>query len=272
MKRLLKWVALLVVLGVLIALAESASTPIKLLALLGGVILVVLWLKSAFVRWIKKDDKAPAWDEIPSSPPIVPEPRFKGGGPIGRAIMNWFAKRPLSNAKKGDRDSYNAVGELYDIGSKYTPKNPVEAMRWYKAAVGEGDPATASGPHYSKLRIAEMYEDGEGVAQDIDGAGRIYKTLPHYPSAMLHFAIAHIEGRGVSHDYIEAYRLLLTADKFYSMHPPTRKQVETDPQSHRSNRRHIRVRELMATLEVSLKPEQLMKAREAAREWWNAHR
>ncbi len=93
-----------------------------------------------------------------------------------------------------------------------------------------------------------------------------------FPSARLHFAIANIEGRGVPRDYVEAYKLLLLADKTRSWHPPSRKQVETDPQRHRENRRHIRVRELMATLESELPPEQLLRAREAAREWWNTHR
>jgi hypothetical protein len=226
-------------------------------------------LKSAVQRWLKSEAKAPAWDEIALVQPIIPEPPFtdRGGGVLG----SWFAKRSVSNAKKGDRDYYNAVGECYDIGTKYTPKDPVEAMRWYNAAV-DGDPIKATGPHYSKLRIAEMYEDGEGVTRDLETAGRIYKTLPHYPSAMLHFAIAHIEGRGVPQDYVEAYKLLLTADKFFSMHPPTRKQVQTDPQQRRRNHRHTKVRELIMMLETRLKPEQLIKARDKAREWWNANR
>ena len=89
---------------------------------------------------------------------------------------------------------------------------------------------------------------------------------------MLHFAIAYVEGRRVPQDYVEAYKLLLLANKFRSMNPPTRKLVETDPQRHRENRRHIRVRELMAVLESRMAPEHLLRAKEAAREWWNAHR
>src|SRR5439155_23431362 len=154
---------------------------------------------------------------------------------------------------------------------KIHSENPAEAMRWYRAAVGGGDPAKANGPLYAKLRIAEMYEDGEGVARDLDEAGRIYKTIPDFPSAMLHFAIAYVEGRRVPQDYVEAYKLLLLANKFRSMNPPTRKLVETDPQRHRENRRHIRVRELMAVLESRMAPEHLLRATEAAREWWNAH-
>ena len=70
-----------------------------------------------------------------------------------------------------------------------------------------------------------MYEDGEGVARDLDEAGRIYKTIPDFPSAMLHFAIAYVEGRRVPQDYVEAYKLLLLANKFRSMNPPTRNRV-----------------------------------------------
>jgi hypothetical protein len=44
-------------------------------------ILILAWLIAAFFVWVRKDDKAPAWDEIQSAPPIVPEPPFKGGGP-----------------------------------------------------------------------------------------------------------------------------------------------------------------------------------------------
>jgi len=268
--RLFKWAIFFLIVGVLVAPDVPAST--KLLTLVFGFFLAGVWLKRGFVRWTKSDVKAPAWDEIQSVSPVVPEPPFKGAGPIARAITDWFAKWPLSQAKKGDQDSFNAMGELYDIGTKHTPKNPVEAMRWYKAAVGGGDPAKADGPHYSKLRIAEMYEDGEGVARDLDQARRIYRTMPNYPSGMLHFAIAHLEGRGVPQDLVEAYRLLLTADRFYSMHPKSIKQIATDIQKHRENRRHIRVRELMEILEAHMSPTQLLEAKEAAREYWNAHR
>jgi len=59
-----------------------------------------------------------------------------------------------------------AMAEMYDIGTKYTPKNPTEAFRWYMKAVGGCDPAEGSGPTFAKLRLAEMYEDGEGVERD----------------------------------------------------------------------------------------------------------
>ncbi len=235
-------------------------------------LLFMLWLKTALVRWIKSDGKAPAWDEINSVPPIVPEPPLKKSGTIGSVFANCFSKWTMSRKNKDDPIYLNAMGEMFDIGTKHTPKNPAEAMRWYRAAVGGGDPAKAHGPQFSKLRIAEMYEDGEGVERDLQQAGRIYKTLPHYPSAMLHFAIAHVEGRGMPQDFVEAYKLLLLADKFCSWHAPTRKEVEVNPQSHRANRRHIRARELMAIFEARINPEQLMQAKEAAREWWNGHR
>jgi hypothetical protein len=267
----LKWAVFLAVIGVLIAPAKFVSTSTKFFTVICAIIVFVFWLKGTFVRWLKSDAKAPAWDEIPLVSPIVPEPPLKGTGVIGRAIADRVAKRHLKRKNKKDPIDFNAMGELYDIGTRYTPRNPAEAMRWYIAAAG-GDPTQASGHQYAKLRIAEMYEDGEGVARDLDQAGRVYNTIPTYPSAMLYFAIAHVEGRSVPQDYVEAYKLLLLADKARSWNAPTRKQVEINPQSHRENRRHIRVRESMATLEASLKPEQLMQAREAAREWWNAHR
>ncbi len=269
--RLLKLAILVAIIGVLIAPSENVSTTTKFLSALCGLILLAVWLITAFIRWNKSNGMAPAWDEIPSVPPVIPEPPLKSGGLIARAISNRFAKLTINRKDKDDGGYLNAMGELYDIGTKYTPKNPIEAMRWYLAAAG-GDPEKESGHQYAKLRIAEMYEDGEGVAHDLAQAERIYRTIPTFPSARLHFAIANIEGRGVPRDYVEAYKLLLLADKTRSWHPPSRKQVETDPQRHRENRRHIRVRELMATLESELPPEQLLRAREAAREWWNTHR
>ncbi len=270
----MKWAVFLAVIGVLIAPVRYVPVSNKLITVAFAVVLLVLWLKGAFVRWIKSDDKAPYWDEIKSVPPIIPEPPVKASGPIGRAIGDFIAKRTLKwlGKNKDDPAYLNAMGEMFDTGTKHTPKNPVEAMRWYVAAVG-GDPTQPKrGPEWARLRIAELYEDGEGVARDLDMAGCIYKTIPNYPSAMLHFAIAHVEGRGMPRDYVEAYRLLLVADKARSWHPSTRKEIEVNPQSHRANSRHIRVRELMAILEARMTPEQLLRAREAAREWWNAHR
>lgn len=274
MKRILILAIFFVVIGVLIAPGENVSTPAKLITAICGFILIVAWPIFAFWRWLRTEDgdKAPAWDEIKSVPPIIPEPPLKASGLIGRAIGDFIAKWTLNRKNKDDPAYLNAMGEMFDLGTKYTPKNPVEAMRWYVAAVGGGDPAKAAGPLFSKLRIAEMYEDGEGVPRDLEQAGRIYKTMPNFPSAMLHFAIAHVEARGVPQDHVEAYRLLLLADKARSWHPATSKEVEVNPQSHRANRRHIRVRELIAVLESRMTPEQLLRAREEAREWWNAHR
>jgi len=154
MTSLLKWAAFAAILGALIA---HTSVLIKLFAVLCGLFLLAVWLKSAVQRWLKGEAKAPAWDEISLVPPIIPEPPFTGrsGGVLVDWFANWFAKRSLSNAKKGDRDYYNAVGECYEIGTKYTPRDPVEAMRWYKAAV-DGDPIKATGPHYSKLRCRDV--------------------------------------------------------------------------------------------------------------------
>jgi hypothetical protein len=270
--RLLKWTVPPAIIGFLVAPVGYVPTSAKLLTLAVALILFGLWLKRVFVRWVKSNPKAPTWDEIQSVSPIEPEPKFKSGGPIGRAVSDCFAKWTLNRKDKEDPIYLNALAEMFDMGTKHTPKNPVEAMRCYKAAVGGGDPAKANGPHYAKLRIAEMYEDGEGVAQDLAEAARIYKTIPHYPSAMFHFAIAHVHGRGVPQDYIESYKLLLLADKYYSWHAPSRKEVEVQVQAHRSNRRHIRVRKMMAIFEGRMAPEQLLRGREAARAWWNANR
>jgi Sel1 repeat len=271
-RRLLGWAIVLSVLAAFVAPAGSFSTPIKLLGAFCFLVLILAWLIVAFFVWVRKDDKAPAWDEIPSRPPIVPEPPFKGGGLIGSSISDRLAKWSLGRLDKDGTAYIMAMAEMYDIGTKYTSKNPTEAFRWYMKAVGGGDPAEGSAPRFAKLRLAEMYEDGEGVERDIDQATRIYKTIPDFPSTWLHFAIAHVGGRGVQRDYVEAYRQLLLADKFRSMNAPSKKEIEIQAQSHRENRRHIRVRELMAILEAGLTPEQQLRASEAARDYWNAHR
>jgi hypothetical protein len=96
------------------------------------------------LRWIKTPDKAPAWDEIPSVPPIFPEPEFKGPGSIGRAIADCFAKWTLNRKHRNEAIYINAMGDAFYIGTKCTAKNPAEAMKWYFAATG-GNPAGPRG-------------------------------------------------------------------------------------------------------------------------------
>ena len=74
---------------------------------------------------LRGNDMAPEWDEIQSVPPIVPEPPFRGGGLIWRALTNRFARWTINRKDKDDGGYLNAMGELYDIGTKYTPKNGV---------------------------------------------------------------------------------------------------------------------------------------------------
>jgi Sel1 repeat-containing protein len=266
----LGWAIALSVLASFLAPVESLSIPIKLLAAFCFLILVIAWLTAVAFVLIRKDvPKAPAWDEIQSVPPIVPEPPLKERGLIVSAISDRMTEWFLSRLDKDGTAYVMAMAEMYDIG---TPNNPPEAFRWYMAAIRGGDPTKAGGPKFARLRLAEMYEDGEGVERDLDQATRIYQTVPDFPSTWLHFAIAHIDGRGVRQDYVEAYRQLLLADKFRNMNALSKKEVEIRVQSHRENRRHIRVRELMTILEAGLTPEQQLRAMEAARDYWNAHR
>jgi hypothetical protein len=268
--RLLRWAVFLGIIGLLIAPNYSVSPVSKFFATIFGLIVLMIYLISLFVRWANSfSGNAPMWDEIQSVSPIIPEPPLREVGTIGRALADWSTKWTMNRKDKSDAGYLNAMGEAYDIGTRHTPKSPRKAMQWY--LVG-GDPTRPGGHEYAKLRIAEMYEDGEGVTPDFETAGRVYKTIPNYPSSLLHFAIAYVEGRGVPRNYVEAFRLLLIADRARSWHPPTRKEVEVNPQRHRENRRHIRMRELMAILEPKLSPEQLMTAHNAAREWWNEHR
>src|SRR5205807_457668 len=100
--------------------SEDVSSSTKLVTAIGGLILIMMWLKAAFARWIKSEDKAPAWDEIKSVPPIIPEPPLKEAGAIARAIRDYFTKWVLN--RKNDPANLNAMGEVFDIGTKYTPR------------------------------------------------------------------------------------------------------------------------------------------------------
>jgi hypothetical protein len=151
MISLLKWAAFAAILGALVA---HTSVLTKVFAVVCGLILLAVWLKSAVLRWLKSEGKAPAWDEISLVPPIMPEPPFTGRG----AAYSWIG---LLNGLFRTPRKATAITTIqwgnpsYDIGTKYTPRDPVEAMRWYKAAV-DGDPIKATGPHYSKLRCRDV--------------------------------------------------------------------------------------------------------------------
>lgn len=262
-----RWIAMVGFLATLLAPRENVSGSTKLMVAAVGLVLTVYLVWKGFRRWLKQDGRLPPWDEIKPRAPIVPEPPLKEPGRMASALGYLLARWMLNWAK----DDPKTMGELYDIGNKCTPHNPKEALRFYFEACG-GDPTQPGGPLWPKLRIAEMYEDGEGIDRDAAFAARIYKTIPAAPSAMLHFAIAHVEGRGVTQNYVEAYKLLLVADRLRGLHPLSKAELRHNAQSRRENRRHIRIRELMAMLEAHLRPEQCFEGREAARAYWEVHR
>lgn len=74
----------------------------------------------------------------------------------------------MSNARQGDGDSADLLGQLYVTGEG-VPKNYLEAVRWLKRAVELGN-------IYAQFHLGLRYEAGEGVPKDLGEAYFWYVT------------------------------------------------------------------------------------------------
>ena len=234
-----------------------------------------------FLRLMRTQRRPRHWNQIRVSDPVDPAPRFvgwRGAGPV-TIFLNWLVTYPLLRwieKRRGSRaDSIQSMiflAELYDEGAPHKRHNPSKAFRLYLKVLGGSDPALAEGPIWVKMRLAEMYEDAEGVEKDIDMAGRIFATIPTLPSAMLHFALSHLEGRRRPQDHVEVYKWLLCAERAYSIHPFTREEISISRQRYRENIRFIKVKQLKVRVEKELSPIRIAEAESAAKTWWSKHR
>ena len=250
-------------------------------ALAATILFVAVVATLIFLRLLRTQRRPRHWGEIRISDPVDPAPRFigwRGAGPV-TIFLNWLVTYPLLRwieKRRGSRvDSIQSMiflAELYDEGAPHKRHNPTKAFRLYLKVLGGKDPELAKGPVWVKMRLAEMYEDAEGIEKDIDMAGKIFATIPTLPSAMLHFALGHLDGRGSFHDRVEAYKWLLCAERAYSIHPFTRTDVMTSRQRFRENMRFIKVKQLKLCLENNLNTTQIAAAESAAKVWWSKHR
>jgi TPR repeat protein len=94
----------------------------------------------------------------------------------------------------------------FNLGVKYAtgegvPKNPAEAVKWYRKAADQG-----YAPAQSNLGV--MYAKGEGVAKDTTEAAKWYRKAADkgYARAQYNLAVAYGNGQGVARDYGEAYK------------------------------------------------------------------
>ena len=72
-----------------------------------------------------------------------------------------------NRAEAGDVKAQFELGFLYEYGVSGTPRDPAEALKWYRKAAERGDVG-------AKQSIAGMYFDGIGVTKDYGEAARWY--------------------------------------------------------------------------------------------------
>ncbi|NTV99504.1 MAG: sel1 repeat family protein [Chlorobiaceae bacterium] len=86
--------------------------------------------------------------------------------PVSGETLSRF-QAAMIEARKGNPAAQNKVGAYYQIGIG-TDQNNTEAARWFRAAA-EQEYAEA------QFNLAEMYEEGKGVVQDMETALSWYK-------------------------------------------------------------------------------------------------
>lgn len=66
-------------------------------------------------------------------------------------------------ANDGDPEAQFLLAQRYEHGGDGIPRDPPQALRWYKAAAGNGHRA-------SMLALSHIYESGSGVPRDVEAA------------------------------------------------------------------------------------------------------
>jgi TPR repeat protein len=233
-------------------------------------VVLMLYLFGMLKRLLRSNPSLPTlpeWDIIDSKKPIFSVPPVE---PMKQYfVINLLARWLKSSARTGSQIA--SLGEMYEIGTKYTPKNAEKARQLYEDVVFR-ELDIKNSYSWARLRLAEMYEDGEGGPKNFSKAEVIYRTIPNYPSSMLFLAKSRIVGAETVVDLVDAYKLLLVADKFFSLHQPSAEEMTHEGQKRRENFRHIHVKNLMEMLERQMTPADTLTAHEAAREYWNKNR
>ena len=86
-------------------------------------------------------------------PSEILSPEVQQGKVGGKPLADLRAQAPVSEAK-----AQNELGEAYYAGKRGVAKNAVEAVKWFRQAAEQNDPA-------AQFNLAGCYERGDGVAK-----------------------------------------------------------------------------------------------------------
>jgi len=106
----------------------------------------------------------------------------------------------FSTNQVGPADSKDFVADYYKAMAFYENQDYVNALSAFKALAIQGD-------DLAQLYVGNMYERGEGVAQDDVEAMRWYRMAAEqgYVDAQLNMAEMCSNGMGTPTDYVQAY-------------------------------------------------------------------
>jgi len=107
-------------------------------------------------------------------------------------------------AEQGHPTAQNNLASLYEHGWG-VPKNPSEAISWYRAAAEQGDPTACN--------LATTYLLGRGVRRDDRQAATWFLAAAQqgFAVAQANLAFMYYTGRGIGRDYAEAAKWTMRA-------------------------------------------------------------
>jgi hypothetical protein len=148
--------------------------------------------------------------------------------------FRWFQKAAYGN----DTDAETNLGYLYDQGLG-CPRDETLAFSWYRKAAEAGNPL-------GENNLADMYLRGYGVSQDYAQAFRLFQkaAIQGHTGARIKLGYMYAEGLGTQKDLETAYAWVLSA----------------------SRAGDVRGKDLLASLEGLLTPEQISEAQSLANE------
>jgi TPR repeat protein len=116
--------------------------------------------------------------------------------------LKWFRRA----ADQGSSDGQFAIGQMYEHGTNVTPKDPVEAIKWYTMAANNGDGSAGA---WAMNALAAMHFDGKGVKRDYVAAAKWYHKLADSAGggpAQARLGWMYENGKGVLQDTVEAHK------------------------------------------------------------------
>ncbi|MBK6998915.1 MAG: sel1 repeat family protein [Rhodoferax sp.] len=110
-------------------------------------------------------------------------------------LLDWIIQ-----ARRGDADAQYKLGDIFSYGQG-VPKDPKEALKWYRLAAGQGDPAV-------QYRLAVKCANGQGVPQDEKEALRWYRLagVQGNVQSQYNLGVIYASGQGGPKDPKEAVK------------------------------------------------------------------